>query len=279
MFRYFCIIHHHSLLCLNYKKERACVSSKGKMKNAWQQKKLVVDRRRNVLVLGMEFLRQNCLNTTFEALQRESGKACSHFAPAAAINLLHIFNEFEAYHKIKHNRPPTYFKKEERKKRKKKNGSSRGNKSKDNGQSVNNNNSLIGSDNNDNSDNGKGKNRKSLRRMQEEAKKTPVFHQPHRKHGNDKTKKKGDQTDSGSEGLCLSVSVGQTVLNNRSEALQTNSTTKDAARARRQRRMQYNPLQMPDGLNMPLALKGRSTGSVAGAAGSSLRNTSRTKQG
>ena len=41
--------------------------------------KILVDRRRNILVLALEYLNEVRLGQTFEALEREAGIACSKF--------------------------------------------------------------------------------------------------------------------------------------------------------------------------------------------------------
>ncbi len=224
--------------------------------------KQLVDRRRNLLVLALEYLRAARLNVTFEALEREAGIACSHFAPAEGIDLVHVLNEFEAYHQIKHNRPPAYFNTAK--------GASGGGGGGVGGSGKKNGKGAAGERGNSASSASPSGNgdaeapRKSLRELREEAKQTPVFHQPNRPKpkpadaggsgggaGTD-----DDPTAGAAGGLVLSVGPA--------------STANEEARARRQRRMSYNPPQMPAGLGVPLVLKGRAGGSISGAAGAAL---------
>jgi hypothetical protein len=234
--------------------------------------KLLVDRRRNLLVLALEYLTTCRLPRTFEALEREGGIACSKFAPADGVDLPHILREFEAYHEIKHNKKAAFYKQIERSQSADaSSGPRRGGSGgrgggppatgRGGGRGRGAQKSSAGEGDPACLDDGTSPSseRKSIRQLREDAKKTPVFHQPNRPKEQPAASsppagggKQDDDDNDSSRGLLF---VGPARVAN---------STDEAERERRNRRMSYNPSQMPAGLGVPLALKGRGAGPVTG---------------
>jgi len=240
--------------------------------------KVLIDRRRNLLVLALEYLAEARLGQTFDALEREAGIACSKFSPADGVNLPHVLKEFEAYHEIKFNKKASYFVERKGKPGSAARGRGRGksgSRGKSGGKSVSSTTQGPQSNNNgtnETSQQDQKMERKSIRELRAEAKKTPVFRQPNRKKNETRAQDQGGD-DSAVDGNGLSVGNSNTSTSTNTagnSVTKSSSSADDAARERRQRRMSYNPSQMPPGLGVPLALKGRSSGTISGPAGAAL---------
>ncbi|GLE06242.1 hypothetical protein PINS_up015484 [Pythium insidiosum] len=70
------------------------------------EEKRLIDRKRNVLILALQYCVENGYVQTAEKLQQEAGVAISKFEVVENIDLLRIVQEYEEYHELKFGKRP-----------------------------------------------------------------------------------------------------------------------------------------------------------------------------
>ncbi|TMW60205.1 hypothetical protein Poli38472_000247 [Pythium oligandrum] len=70
------------------------------------EEKRLIDRKRNVLILALQYCVENGYVQTAEKLQQEAGVAISKFEVVENIDLLRIIQEYEEYHEMKFGKKP-----------------------------------------------------------------------------------------------------------------------------------------------------------------------------
>ena len=74
-----------------------------------EEEKIKQKRKRGVIVMMLQFLSENGLGRSLDALQQETGVTLAKHAPADNMDLTTIFSQFEDYYDIRYGRKPKFF--------------------------------------------------------------------------------------------------------------------------------------------------------------------------
>jgi katanin p60 ATPase-containing subunit A1 len=78
---------------------------------SYQEEQREIDRKRNTLVLIMDYLRMHGYHDSVERLQNETNKTLSNYSAADNIDLATIVQEFEEFYRIKFGKTPKLIRK------------------------------------------------------------------------------------------------------------------------------------------------------------------------